>query len=63
MGNFSFFYPSNIEIIFDFSDFSDRGGENSPPFQNPGSAPGESYCNEQLVQGQTTTMHLTCRSL
>ena len=36
----SFFsYPSNIEIIFDFSDFSDRGGENSPPpFQNPGSA-------------------------
>ena len=26
-----FSYPSNIEIIFDFSDFSDWGGENSPP--------------------------------
>ena len=28
---FFFSYPSNIEIIFDFSDFSDWGGENSPP--------------------------------
>ena len=24
---FFFSYPSNIEIIFDFSDFSDLGGE------------------------------------
>ena len=28
---FFFSYPSNIEIKFDFSDFSDWGGENSPP--------------------------------
>ena len=27
----SFSYPSNIEIKFDFSDFSDWGRENSPP--------------------------------
>ena len=29
---FFFSYPSNIEI-FDFSDFSDWGGENSPHFK------------------------------
>ena len=34
--SFFFSYPSNIEMIFDFSDW---GGEISPPFQNPGSAP------------------------
>ena len=34
----SFFpYPSNIEIIFDFSDIITKI---HPPFQNPGSAPG-----------------------
>ena len=70
---FFFSYPSNIEIIFDFSDFSDWGGECAwamtgstnqfihfeltntstrlwfyyiitkihPPFQNPGSVPGD----------------------
>ena len=31
----SFFYPSNIEIIFDFSDIITKI---YPPFQNPGSA-------------------------
>ena len=31
----SFFYPSNIEIIFDFSDIITKI---HPPFQNPGSA-------------------------
>ena len=32
---FSFSYPSNIEIIFDFSDIITKI---HPPFQNPGSA-------------------------
>ena len=32
---FSFSYPSDIEIIFDFSDIITK---NHPPFQNPGSA-------------------------
>ena len=35
----SFFcYPSNIEVIFDFSDIITKI---HPPFQNPGSALGE----------------------
>ena len=35
-----FFYPSNIEIIFDFSDFIYIITKIHPPFQNPESAPG-----------------------
>ena len=41
--SFFFSYPSNIEIIFDFSDIIT---EIHPPFQNPGSAPdyGHFFC-------------------
>ena len=50
---FFFSYPSNIdsniEIIFDFSDFH-------PPFQNPGSAPagvGDFACLHQITHTHT----------
>ena len=36
----SFSYPSNIEIIFDFSDIITKI---HPPFQNPGSALAEGH--------------------
>ena len=42
MGEFSppllFFNPSNIEIIFNFSDIITKIHPPPPPFQNPGSA-------------------------
>ena len=44
---FFFSYPSNIEIIFDFSDFSDWGGENSPPISKSWIR----ACNENTFNG------------
>ena len=44
-------YPSNIEIIFDFSDIITKIHPTPPlpPFQNPGSAPAM-YCKSLCIQ-------------